>query len=46
MSRAKIEDLSSISENLGLYVEVGSDSEDEDWEENKQKKKMKRLETL
>ena len=32
MSRAKIEDLSSISENLGLYVEVGSDSEDEDWE--------------
>ena len=32
MSRAKIEDLSSISENLGLYVEVGSDSEDDDWE--------------
>ena len=32
MSRAKIEDLSSISENLGLYVEVGSDSENDDWE--------------
>ena len=32
MSRAKIEDLSSISENLGLYVEVGSESEDDDWE--------------
>ena len=32
MSRAKIKDLSSISENLGLYVEVGSDSENDDWE--------------
>ena len=46
MSRAKIEDLSSISENLGLYVEVGSDSENDDWEREQIEKRMKRLETL
>ena len=30
MSSAKIYDMSEVSENLGLYVEVGSD--DDDWE--------------
>ena len=33
MSSVKIADLSSVSENLRLYVEVGSDNENEDWEQ-------------
>ena len=32
MSSVKIADLSSVSENLGLYADFGSDSEGEEWE--------------
>jgi hypothetical protein len=37
MSRAKIEVIDT--NNIGIYADFGSDSEDDDWE-------MKRLETL
>ena len=33
MTSAKIYDMSNVSDNLGLYIEVGSDSEGEDWEQ-------------
>ena len=32
MTSAKVYDMSEVSENVGLYIEVGSDSEGEDWE--------------
>ena len=31
MTSTKIYDMSEVSENVGLYVEVGSDSENDDW---------------
>ena len=32
MTSAKVYDMSNVSENVGLYIEVGSDSENDDWE--------------
>ena len=33
-------------ENMGLCIDFGCDSEDDDWERKEIEKKMKRLETL
>ena len=44
MSKTKIQVIDR--DNIGIYADFGSESEDDDWERKTIEKMMKRLETL